>query len=381
MHVEVLSMPVSWLSNHPILDRVCLVSEAADQLREYHHGDPERQERASDLRDDWAAWVQDIRDNGVLEPLKVVKDPDQEGNKYLVIDGRHRLQAARDAGKKEVPCVIVHEEDIHAHMEGSVIARRHWSKSMLAYFCVLLHPDLTVENTRGGDRKTIKPQKMRFDPMTREMLAERFGVSLRLLEDAIWIYRELDKHPGLRPRIEPSLWAGVPLMRLRLGIEGATATIDQPRRPASPDSASWSKYVNGLRTRLDAWPSWSEEQRIRFAGDWRKLASNLPDDARRVMLEALTEVADDPAAEEDTGPIEIDPFHTAPFAAGTGALSDGPAALATPVLPSSPAPVPVGSDGLGSLTCDRCGRHGFTVAGLSRHRVLCATSTSRPVSA
>lgn len=421
MPSDIYSFPVTWLANHPILDRVSLVAESAGLLTEYHHGDPERRERASGLRDDWAAWVQEIRDHGVLEPLKVVKNPDHEGS-YLVIDGRHRLQAARDAGKKEVPCVIVHEGDIHAHMEGSVIARRHWTKSMLAYFCVLLHPEVAADNVNGGDRRSISAQKMRFDPMSREMLAERFGVSLRLLVEAIWIYRQLDEHPDLRPRIEPSLWAGVPLMRLRLGIEGATATLDKPRRPASPDSASWGKYLNGLRTRLVLWESWTEEQRIRFAGDWRRLVTDLPDDAREVMRAALQ--ADSPESEDD-GPIVIDPFHADDFPGSTtgetdattahGAqgepetglllphetggsgipspeptrfatgterhLSETPQVLAAPSQVSSLVPVPVGTPVPDTLTCDRCGRHGFTVSGLARHQALCHTSTSRPVSA
>ena len=421
MPIDIYSFPVTWLANHPILDRVSLVAESAGLLTEYHHGDPERRERASDLRDDWAAWVQEIRDHGVLEPLKVVKNPDHEG-RYLVIDGRHRLQAARDAGKKEVPCVIVHEGDIHAHMEGSVIARRHWTKSMLAYFALLLHPEVAVENRHGGDRKAIKSQKMRLDLTTREELAERYRVSPRLMDDAIWIYRQLDEHPDLRPRIEPSLWAGVPLMRLRLGIEGATATLDQPRRPASPDSASWGKYVNGLRTRLVLWESWTEEQRIRFAGDWRRLVTDLPDDAREVMRAALQ--ADSPESEDD-GPIVIDPFHAGddptpvnhdndataahgaqgepetglcnlyetggsgipspeptPFATGTERhLSETPQVLAAPSQVSSLASVPVGTPVPDTLTCDRCGRHGFTPSGLARHQALCAPSTSRPVSA
>ena len=97
MTIEFYSFPVTWLSNHPILHRVALVSESSALLTEFHHGDPERRERASDLRDDWGAWVQEIRDHGVLEPLKVVKDLKLDC-KYYVIDGRHRLQAAKEAG-------------------------------------------------------------------------------------------------------------------------------------------------------------------------------------------------------------------------------------------------------------------------------------------
>lgn len=50
--------------------------------------------------------AQSIKENGIMQNLTVVPDP-QEAGKYLVVIGNRRLTAARQAGIESVPCVIV----------------------------------------------------------------------------------------------------------------------------------------------------------------------------------------------------------------------------------------------------------------------------------
>ena len=51
-----------------------------------------------------------IKENGILQNLTVVPDPDNEGM-YLVVIGNRRLQAAKKAGLETVPCVITDMEE------------------------------------------------------------------------------------------------------------------------------------------------------------------------------------------------------------------------------------------------------------------------------
>jgi ParB/RepB/Spo0J family partition protein len=49
--------------------------------------------------------VESIREKGILEPLKVMPDPECEGH-YLLVDGYHRWKAAGELGIEEVPCEV-----------------------------------------------------------------------------------------------------------------------------------------------------------------------------------------------------------------------------------------------------------------------------------
>lgn len=50
--------------------------------------------------------AQSIKENGIMQNLTVVPDPDEEG-KYLVVIGNRRLTAARKAGIRSAPCSII----------------------------------------------------------------------------------------------------------------------------------------------------------------------------------------------------------------------------------------------------------------------------------
>lgn len=49
--------------------------------------------------------VESIRAKGILEPLKVMPDPEQEGH-FILVDGYHRWRAAGDLGLNELPCEV-----------------------------------------------------------------------------------------------------------------------------------------------------------------------------------------------------------------------------------------------------------------------------------
>ncbi|MFB3882450.1 MAG: ParB/RepB/Spo0J family partition protein [Armatimonadota bacterium] len=49
--------------------------------------------------------VESVREKGILEPLKVMPDPEGEG-RFILVDGYHRWRAAGDLGLEEVPCEV-----------------------------------------------------------------------------------------------------------------------------------------------------------------------------------------------------------------------------------------------------------------------------------
>jgi ParB/RepB/Spo0J family partition protein len=49
--------------------------------------------------------VESIRGKGILEPLKVMPDPEHEGH-FVLVDGYHRWRAAGELGIEEVPCEV-----------------------------------------------------------------------------------------------------------------------------------------------------------------------------------------------------------------------------------------------------------------------------------
>ena len=64
------------------------------------------------LREAPEALIASVRKHGVLEPLVVQQTP--RGRHYRLIAGRGRLAAARSAGLKEVPCVVLAISDAEA---------------------------------------------------------------------------------------------------------------------------------------------------------------------------------------------------------------------------------------------------------------------------
>jgi len=61
--------------------------------------------------------VESIREKGILEPLKVMPDPDFEGD-FLLVDGYHRWKAAGDLGIEELSCEVWEIDAEEAKLRG-----------------------------------------------------------------------------------------------------------------------------------------------------------------------------------------------------------------------------------------------------------------------
>lgn len=54
---------------------------------------------------DYPKLVESVRSWGLLEPLKVMCDPERTGH-YLLLDGYHRWKAAGELALQELPCEV-----------------------------------------------------------------------------------------------------------------------------------------------------------------------------------------------------------------------------------------------------------------------------------
>lgn len=264
------------LTNHPALARVSMMNEVADHLSRNHHGDSKRKEMADAMADEWNAFVTEIAANGVLEVVKVVG--------MEIVDGRHRVAAAIEAGLTEVPYTEVTEAEAAKIIDGTITGRRHWTKGARAYFAVLMHPEVaSLKRGAGSHSKSA----FSADLTTKEELCERFGVSKRLMEQAVELYQKLDGKTNLRDRIEPSIWAGIGLGNLLTGIGGAAPTAEKARSASTP--ATVSVPLQSFCRKLGDFGKWSPVQRAEFADDWRQACESMPTEAVEVMWKAMQE--------------------------------------------------------------------------------------------
>jgi len=66
---------------------------------------------------DYPKLVESIREKGIMEPLKVMPDPEAEGD-FLLVDGYHRWKAAGDLGVDELPCEVWEIDAEEAKVRG-----------------------------------------------------------------------------------------------------------------------------------------------------------------------------------------------------------------------------------------------------------------------
>lgn len=285
----IVDLPTAQLAMHPVLDRVMLVPDASIALLD-QKGDKQDQDNADDLATDWSAWIEEIRENGILEPLRVVA----EGDQLLVIEGRHRLQAAQEIGMTHVPCILVEIADLLKYAEGTVRGRRHWTKSQRAYFAVLMHPEVAAEGRNGGDRKSVRTECGLIDgqpsAFSAEGLATRYGVGSRMIELAISLYRGLEKYTHHRAKYESRLWGGKGLPGLCQGLAAETHPVS-PTGPGIPIErhpiSKLTKIWTSERAHAANWGKAEESVRLNLAADLRNESAKLPGDYLEWKLEIL----------------------------------------------------------------------------------------------
>ena len=231
---------------HPMLERMATKWDVLDHLTKAKR--PDHAETLAEVRGEWAAFVADVKERGIIVPIKVALIK----AKLTIVDGRHRCKAALEAGLKQVPIERVPEDQALALMESTMIGRQHLTKGQRAYAAVVLHPEVAIEPSQGG--RPTKTPALSAGVSDMPTLSAKFGVSLRLIEQACQLYRELDASKTLRAKHEWRVFAGFGLGAILAGLAGDESTTGKPRaakdntitKALSPLNGFWA-YYPGLK--------------------------------------------------------------------------------------------------------------------------------------
>jgi hypothetical protein len=275
------------LKLHPLLERITMMPDAIEKLAGLKVRKPEHDDAQTELRQDWDAFLDDVKDHGVLESLKLcfIKGV------LHVADGRHRLSAAQTLKLTAVPGTLVSEEEAVKIIQGTVIARRSWTKGMKAYFGVLMHPEV-VGTKAGRPRNSDKIGISSDNPITRAELARRCGCSADTIDQACEIFAHCEKSKKIREGFEWRVFTGsMGLGGILAGIGAQLAgeeeeSLNGRGRPETP----WKHLCNGWDKAgryLAQWDKLTEVQRETAQVSLLGMLKQLPSDLRDAALKEL----------------------------------------------------------------------------------------------
>lgn len=308
------------LSHHPLLQRVAMLPDLID--RETKLGAAQGKSRAAhkaaaeEMTHDFEALVSSVRHHGLRDKLKVVKGP----KGYLVVDGRHRLEVVRTImhrygsshcaralafREKGIPCELVSEAEVSSIIQDAV-TRRHMSKGARAYLAVLMQPEVATEADKRkkatqfghGHGPALNAEPDKPSALSAEGLAKKAGVSPRLIDDAIALYRLFEDRKDLRKKFEDAIWVGAGLAKLRAGIDGYLATgTDPDEEPESADAAekrialkrfdeARSRWIE-VKTSLKHWEKLTPEHRAELITYAAECLAEGPEDFRAGLAREL----------------------------------------------------------------------------------------------
>lgn len=135
----------------------------------------------------------DVRDNGVLEPIKLTK-----GN--AVVDGRHRWRAAKRMQLKTIPAVIVEDADAAQIAVSTLLHRRHLTPGQRAYLLADIIGEAFEEARKRRAMNAAKNERnsVSFVSKTPDEWAAEIGVSVQYLRYARELHEWFAEHPEKR---------------------------------------------------------------------------------------------------------------------------------------------------------------------------------------
>lgn len=207
--------------------------------------------RWSDGSPELRALAEDIEARGIDQPL-IVTTTDADGTKqagtYFLLDGRHRLAAARQAGLAKVPVVLRDDADPAGIVLGTLTQRRHFNKGALAYLCF---PVLeATAAAHGGNRRSKSTESTLIGV---EDIATRCGFGRDLYFQAKKAHEIFRRRPDLREHFEPLILTGqVGLGAAIAGCAGQEATKGQGRQVQPPEQLLFAAF-EAVTVRFRSW--------------------------------------------------------------------------------------------------------------------------------
>lgn len=229
--------------------------------------------------------VADIRTHGILDPLRITEDG-------AVVDGRHRLRAAKLLDLDMVPVEVLRAGLEPAGVAiSSLTARRHLTgKGQLAYAAYPLfaarHRELQESSSRGLRRG---PQNSQPIPDSVPAIAAALGISVDTFQQAARLHEIFAADAELKAEWEPKIMAEdnpIGLGAAIAGIAGQAASTD--RTPARNSAlARFASAWSHVATPASAWSKWTDAERDKAAETVRETVAKLPDPLLDVIRDAL----------------------------------------------------------------------------------------------
>lgn len=284
---ETLMIQLKDMQPHPLLNRVGLLPGLIERETKLGKAQGksrnEHQARAEELGAEFDALAESIAAHGIRERVKVVRT----ASGWLIVDGRHRWEASKqvaahaykDAAKEKmskeiqangIPCEEVKEADAPGIIMDAM-NRRHLTKGARAYLAVLINPE--VADGGKGARKDLT------SALSAEVLAANTGVSVRLVEEAIGLFRKFSEREDLRKRFEDGIWIGEGLASIKAGVAGFLET-------GKTDNSKESKADKATRL-ANQWVDTGIGNFNKVERFWKEFERFTPDQAETVTASAV----------------------------------------------------------------------------------------------
>lgn len=185
--------------------------------------------------EEFATLRQSIAEHDILKPLTCL--PDAAGG-LLVIDGRHRLAAAKELNMPQVP-VIVHGAGVDplAYALESAVTGRNLTKSGIVLILYLKHPELSANsNDRKKANLAKNPNDSRCDKITSTgavyvSVAETYHVPREYFTRLASIHEACSREEWAE--VKTSIMAGdASIPAMYAGVAGRTRTKGKKRQDA-----------------------------------------------------------------------------------------------------------------------------------------------------
>jgi len=203
----------------------------------------------------------------ILDPIKICKG--------RIVDGRARLRAARAAGLVTVPTAEVAEEEVASIVLQSLLARKHFTKSALAYLSYpLLEPALAEARKRQLSRLRVGEKSANLVSVgnTVEEIAENLGIGRNLLFQTKEIRKKLAKLGDKeRAKWEAKILSeDMGIGQVQQALSGQLAGLDGKTHSKGDTQQLYFDLFRDAENRFTRWDSLDAAKRKTLRAEYRK---------------------------------------------------------------------------------------------------------------
>ena len=291
MRAKILKIQTKDLRPHDMLGRIGLLPEMIQgETKKGKRSGSNREdhkERAKELSTEFEALVEDIATNGILEPLKVVR----ERGGWAIADGRNRWLAWREVIErnpklktKGMPCIEIDESEAHSVILSGM-TRRHMTKQARALMAVKIFPSVAESAKAGRPKKSPDEQGI----MTQKELSIRIGVGLATVEEACLFWRKikLECKPQKREDLMNQVFAGISFADAMNGDQGRKTSAGKKR----PEKKIWTLFNRNANSLKGLWKDYEglkkDEDKVEITEKLVEALKAAPADVQAAIKSAL----------------------------------------------------------------------------------------------